>query len=563
MEKEGVQRTIATRTKWTLWITIIILALILGLYVKSADISFSPVTGQQGLGGGIAPGGGSSGASAGPGNGDSGGGGKSGGTESTGDSGASTEPKSGGGAVSPFDAKKPIESLPNPPECADKEDNDGDGWIDFGEDPSCGSVGDDDESDHNTEKACSDAIDNDNDELRDGNDPGCRSPDDGNEETECQDGIDNDGDVAIDKQDPGCWDDIFNPRTYNPHRNKEEAATPQCGDGIDNLDQDGFCDAPGNICRDGSQNPDPNCDSIIDNDELGGGGPQSDKDGDGVQDDKDNCPEKSNPDQSDKDNDGVGDVCDNCIEIPNPNQEDTNSNGIGDACDSEDRGEEGDRGKIKECGNAIIEEGEECDDGNIQSNDGCSASCTLEELPEEQRARYEIKEGKELFEGEFATIVLTINDQVIFLTNGIIYTISIIDLDNEKVEILLSSDSLEISRIINLETLEKIELLDDKVLAIKTSSILQEDFVEFTIALLGPSVISDEETKEEFEQVFESITSEEGTGQRVDTRRIIEKAGEKPEIPLLLRTIVGLLAIIILIVYIISKNLSSAKRRRY
>src|SRR6185369_16571819 len=30
------------------------------------------------------------------------------------------------------------------------------------------------------------------------------------------------------------------------------------------------------------------------------------------------------------------------------------------------------------CGNGIQESGEECDDGNVASQDGCSATCTLE-----------------------------------------------------------------------------------------------------------------------------------------------------------------------------------------
>ena len=32
-----------------------------------------------------------------------------------------------------------------------------------------------------------------------------------------------------------------------------------------------------------------------------------------------------------------------------------------------------------ECGNAVVEEGEECDDGNTESGDGCSATCTDED----------------------------------------------------------------------------------------------------------------------------------------------------------------------------------------
>ncbi len=43
-----------------------------------------------------------------------------------------------------------------------------------------------------------------------------------------------------------------------------------------------------------------------------------DKDGDGIPNAQDNCPEDSNGDQKDSDSDGVGDLCDNCPDVPNP-----------------------------------------------------------------------------------------------------------------------------------------------------------------------------------------------------------------------------------------------------
>jgi cytosine/adenosine deaminase-related metal-dependent hydrolase len=93
-----------------------------------------------------------------------------------------------------------------------------------------------------------------------------------------------------------------------------------------------------------------------------------DKDGDGVPDAQDNCPDVFNPvrpmdgnTQLDSDGDGIGDACDpcpldptntckkpdandidgdgipngidNCPEVPNPGQEDANNNGTGDACE--------------------------------------------------------------------------------------------------------------------------------------------------------------------------------------------------------------------------------------
>jgi hypothetical protein len=63
------------------------------------------------------------------------------------------------------------------------------------------------------------------------------------------------------------------------------------------------------------------------------GGICTDNDGDGICDDKDNCPAKANPVQEDGDKDGVGDVCDNCPAVANPDQKDSNGNGIGDACE--------------------------------------------------------------------------------------------------------------------------------------------------------------------------------------------------------------------------------------
>ncbi len=86
-----------------------------------------------------------------------------------------------------------------------------------------------------------------------------------------------------------------------------------------------------------------------------GGG--ADTDGDGIPDATDNCPAIANPNQADADGDGIGDVCDAC-----PNQA---APGTVDGC-------------VSLCGNGTIDTGEECDDGNTKSGDGCSSTCKIE-----------------------------------------------------------------------------------------------------------------------------------------------------------------------------------------
>jgi len=66
----------------------------------------------------------------------------------------------------------------------------------------------------------------------------------------------------------------------------------------------------------------------------------SDRDGDGIADADDNCPDVGNPDQADTDTDGVGDACDVCVDVANPDQADADGDGEGDACET---GDDGDR----------------------------------------------------------------------------------------------------------------------------------------------------------------------------------------------------------------------------
>ena len=72
-----------------------------------------------------------------------------------------------------------------------------------------------------------------------------------------------------------------------------------------------------------------------------------DRDGDGVADDVDNCPDDANADQANLDSDDDGDVCDddidgdtvlndddNCPRVANANQADADNDGMGDVCDT-------------------------------------------------------------------------------------------------------------------------------------------------------------------------------------------------------------------------------------
>ena len=77
-----------------------------------------------------------------------------------------------------------------------------------------------------------------------------------------------------------------------------------------------------------------------------------DRDGDGINDLADNCPDTPNADQADFDGDGVGDACDpdidddgilnaadNCARVPNADQSDIDHDGLGDVCDGDEDGD--------------------------------------------------------------------------------------------------------------------------------------------------------------------------------------------------------------------------------
>jgi len=59
-----------------------------------------------------------------------------------------------------------------------------------------------------------------------------------------------------------------------------------------------------------------------------------DRDGDGVPDSIDNCPDTPNSGQQNNDGDFPGDACDNCSTITNPGQADVDGDSVGDVCDN-------------------------------------------------------------------------------------------------------------------------------------------------------------------------------------------------------------------------------------
>ncbi len=120
---------------------------------------------------------------------------------------------------------------------------------------------------------------------------------------------------------------------------RESADDDRDGDGV--VDADDNCPDVPNASQDDGDG-DGVGDACADIDET------LDLDEDGVLDEEDNCPTVANADQVDSDSDGVGDACevdsdgdgiedsdDNCPLVRNPTQADTNGDGIGDSCDGD------------------------------------------------------------------------------------------------------------------------------------------------------------------------------------------------------------------------------------
>jgi hypothetical protein len=157
------------------------------------------------------------------------------------------------------------------PACSDGLDNDGDGRVDFPDDPGCTSAQDTSEREASG-PACDDGLDNDGDGLIDfPADRGCTDPADKDEQDPskpaCDDGLDNDSDGLVDyPADPGC--------TSIADTDEREASGPACDDGLDN-DGDGLADYPADLgCIDPTDRDerDPSaaaCDDGLDNDADG------------------------------------------------------------------------------------------------------------------------------------------------------------------------------------------------------------------------------------------------------------------------------------------------------
>jgi hypothetical protein len=96
-------------------------------------------------------------------------------------------------------------------------------------------------------------------------------------------------------------------------------ASDNCPDDANPGQEDGDDDGIGDVCDPSPDDPNP---------------PQGDADGDGIGNIDDNCRNKANPLQEDDDGDGIGNVCDNCSETPNSSQTDADADSVGDACDN-------------------------------------------------------------------------------------------------------------------------------------------------------------------------------------------------------------------------------------
>ena len=148
--------------------------------------------------------------------------------------------------------------------CQDGVDNDGDGLIDWPDDPGCDDA--EDGFEQSSALVCDNGLDDDGDTLVDvAEDPGCDDPTDPSElhaAIDCDDGTDNDGDGLVDwPQDPGC---------EHAGDGSEQSHALVCDNGSDN-DGDGLIDWPQDPGCDDSEDPSERspaliCDNGLDDD---------------------------------------------------------------------------------------------------------------------------------------------------------------------------------------------------------------------------------------------------------------------------------------------------------
>ena len=134
---------------------------------------------------------------------------------------------------------------------------------------------------------------------------------------------DDDGDKVADEEDCAPYDDSVYPEAEESCDGADNNCNQQIDEGFPDTDEDGIAD-----CVD------------------------TDKDGDGIPNSLDNCPDLFNPPQADLDGDGKGNDCDedldgdgvanlvdNCLDAANPGQENEDADALGDICDDDDDGD--------------------------------------------------------------------------------------------------------------------------------------------------------------------------------------------------------------------------------